>query len=203
MSDLTCPCCGTELDIAALFAHADDQRALARLATVSIPLGSRVLQYVALFKPAKQSLTAAKKIKLILQLLPDLERQAINHKGREWAAPLTAWANAIDQMLASRDAGRLELPMKGHSYLYSVLAGLANKDEASAEAKTEADRRTTPRCDTVTVRGQAMSIGNALQVQYGGKDPALAAIEESSRTAAPMPLAARELLQQFKRGAQS
>lgn len=198
MSDLTCPTCGTELDILTLFAHADDQRALARLASVSIPLGARVLQYIGLFKPAKQSLTAAKKIKLILQLLPDLERQAINHKGREWAAPLSAWANAFDQMLASRDAGRLELPMKGHGYLYSVLAGLANKDEATAEAKTEAARRTGPIRDTVTVRGQAMSIGNALQVQYGGKDPALAAIEESSRTAAPMPPEVRARLQQIK-----
>ncbi len=198
MSDLTCPTCGTELDILTLFAHADDQRALARLASVSIPLGARVLQYIGLFKPAKQSLTAAKKIKLILQLLPDLERQAINHKGRDWTAPLSAWANAIDQMLASRDTGKLELPMKGHGYLYSVLAGMANKHEASAEAKAEADRRTAPIRDTVTVRGQAMSIGNALQVQYGGKDPALAAIEESSRTAAPMPPEVRARLQQIK-----
>jgi hypothetical protein len=198
VSDLTCPCCGTELDVATIFAHADDQRAFARLASVSIPLGARVLQYITLFTPPKTRLTAAKKIKLLLQLLPDLERQAIDHKGREWAAPLSAWANAFDQMLASRDAGRLELPMKGHVYLYSVLAGMANKHEASAEAKTEAGRRTAPIRDTVTVRGQAMSIGNALQVQYGGKDPALAAIEESSRQATPMPPEVRARLQQLK-----
>ena len=99
-----------------LFAHEQDQRALARLASVSIPLGARVLQYLALFTPPKQRLTSAKKIKLILQLLPDLERQAITHKGRDWEAPLAAWAQAIDQMLAARDAQRLELPMKGHGY---------------------------------------------------------------------------------------
>ena len=79
-ADLSCPVCGTELDLAALFAHETDQRALARLAAVSIPLGARVLQYVALFTPPKQRLTAAKKIKLLLQLLPDLERCAITHK---------------------------------------------------------------------------------------------------------------------------
>ena len=67
-ADLSCPVCGTELDLAALFAHETDQRALARLAAVSIPLGARVLQYVALFTPPKQRLTAAKKIKLLLQL---------------------------------------------------------------------------------------------------------------------------------------
>lgn len=200
MSDLSCPTCGTELDVATLFAHADDQRAFARLASVSIPLGARVLQYITLFTPPKTRLTAAKKIKLLLQLLPDLERQAITHKGREWAAPLQAWSAAFDQMLASRDSGRLELPMKGHGYLYAILVSLADKQEASAEAKAEADRRSGPIRDTVTVRGQVMSIGNALQVQYGGKDPALAAIEENSRKAAPIPPEIRARMQQLKGG---
>ena len=148
-ADLSCPVCGTELDLAALFAHETDQRALARLAAVSIPLGARVLQYVALFTPPKQRLTAAKKIKLLLQLLPDLERCAITHKGRDWPVPLSAWAQAIDQMLAARDAGRLELPMKGHGYLHAVLAGMADKHEAAAEQAREQQLRTGPRAATV------------------------------------------------------
>ena len=147
-ADLSCPVCGTELDLAALFAHETDQRALARLAAVSIPLGARVLQYVALFTPPKQRLTAAKKIKLILQLLPDLERGAITWKGRDWAAPREAWAMAIDQMLAARDAQRLELPMKGHGYLFAILAGMADKHEASAEQQREQQLRTGPRAAT-------------------------------------------------------
>ena len=148
MSDLSCPTCGSELHLAVLFAHEQDQRALARLASVSIPLGARVLQYLALFTPPKQRLTAAKKIKLILQLLPDLERQAITHKGRDWEAPLAAWAQAIDQMLAARDAQRLELPMKGHGYLFAILAGMADKHEASAEQQREQQLRTGPRAAT-------------------------------------------------------
>ena len=149
MSDLSCPTCGTELDLAVLFAHEQDQRALARLASVSIPLGARVLQYLALFTPPKQRLTSAKKIKLILQLLPDLERGAISWKGRDWAAPRTAWAMAIDQMLAARDAQRLELPMKGHGYLYAILAGMADKFEGQAEQQREQELRTGPRAATV------------------------------------------------------
>lgn len=148
-ADLSCPVCGTELDLAVLFSHEHDQRALARLAAVSIPLGGRVLQYLGLFTPPKQRLTAAKKIKLILQLLPDLERQAITWKGRDWAAPRTAWAMAIDQMLAARDAQRLELPMKGHGYLYAILAGMADKFEGQAEQAREQQLRTGPRAATV------------------------------------------------------
>ena len=148
-ADLSCPVCGTELDLAVLFSHEHDQRALARLASVSIPLGGRVLQYLALFTPPKQRLTAAKKIKLILQLLPDLEREAISWKGRDWPAPRTAWAMAIDQMLAARDAQRLELPMKGHGYLFAILAGMADKHEDQAERQREQDLRTGPRAATV------------------------------------------------------
>ncbi len=148
-SDLSCPVCGTELDLAVLFSHEHDQRALARLAAVSIPLGGRVLQYLGLFTPPKQRLTAAKKIKLILQLLPDLEREAISWKGRDWPAPRTAWAMAIDQMLAARDAQRLELPMKGHGYLYAILTGMADRFEGQAEQQREQELRTGPRAATV------------------------------------------------------
>ena len=200
MTDITCPACGAEFDLTVAFACEEERRAFARLASVSIPLGTRVLKYIALFTPPKQRLTSAKKLKLLMQLLPDLERKAIPHKGRDWPAPLDAWAQAIDQMLAARDAQRLELPMKGHGYLYAVLAGMADKHEAAQEAKREEDARLRPRRDTVQVRGQALEIGAALDVVYGGKDPALAAIDQSKRNAAPIPAHLRERMQQIKRG---
>lgn len=200
MTDFQCPTCGAEFDMATAFAHATDHRALARLAAVSIPLGSRVLQYVGLFTPPKQRLTAAKKIKLILQLLPDLERAAITHKGRDWAVPLAAWATAFDQMLAARDEQRLELPMKGHGYLYAILAGMADKHEARQEQQREKDARTAPRQGTVQVRGQAMEIGHVLQATYGGQDAALAKLDQDAANAAPMPAAVRERIAQLKKG---
>lgn len=198
--ELACPVCGTELDMTVLFSHEADQRALARMAAVSIPLGARVLQYLTLFTPPKTRLTAAKKIKLMLQLLPDLERQAVNHKGRDWTVPLTAWADAFDQMLAARDAGRLDLPMKGHGYLYAILAGMADKHESVAEAQHEAQRRSGPTQHTMLVRGQPMAIGDALQVQYGGKDKTLAELDARDRNAAPMPADVRAKLAALRGG---
>ena len=141
MTQAACPVCGTELTMAQLFSNEETQRAVARLAAVSMPLGARVLQYCTLFAPAKTRLTVPKQVKIMLQLLPDLERRAITHKGREWAMPLDAWAAGFDQMLAMRDAGRLELPMSGHGYLYAILVGLADKQEGRAEAQLEAARR--------------------------------------------------------------
>lgn len=200
MKTISCPSCGAEFDLGVALACEEERQAFARLAAVSIPLGARVLHYVTLFQPPKQRLTSAKKLKLLQQLLPDMERKAITHKGRDWPAPLDAWAQAIDQMLSARDAQRLELPMKGHGYLYAVLAGMADKHEAAQEAKREEDARLRPRRDTVQVRGQALEIGAALDVVYGGKDPALAAIDQSKRNAAPIPAHLRERMQQIKRG---
>lgn len=144
-TDLSCPTCGSEFDLATVFANESDQQALARLVAVSFPIGSRVLQYIGLHTPAKQRLTAAKKIKLLLQLLPDLEREAINYKSRDWAVPLKLWADAIEQLLAKRDSDRIELPLKGHGYLYAMLAGMANDHEAAAERQREAELRNAGR----------------------------------------------------------
>ena len=90
--------------------------------------------------------------------------------------------------------------MKGHGYLYATLAGMADKHEARAEQQREADRRTAPRQDTVTVRGEAMAIGDALQVVHGGKDHALAQLDAAARKAAPMPESVRQRLAELKKG---
>lgn len=197
--DIACPVCGTELTLAQLFANEDTQRAFARLASVSIPLGSRVLQYCTLFAPAKTRLTLPKQIKLIQSLLPDLERQAITHRGRDWAVPLSCWAQGIDQMLTARDMDKLDLPMKGHAYLYSILMSLADKVEAIDEQRREAGARQIPNAATYQVRGQAMPMGQALQQVFGGQDPALAKLDYDSTRTAPMPDAVRAQLASLRR----
>ena len=199
MSQIACPICGTELTLAQLFSNEHAQLAVARLAIVSIPLGARVLQYCTLFAPPKTRLTVPKQIKLIIQLLPDLERRAITHKGRVWAVPLELWGRGFDQMLIARDAGRLELPMSGHGYLYSILAGMADKLEGVAEQQAEAERRAPPKAGTVTVRGQAMSIGQGLQTVYGGRDLELVKREEDRLRARPAPADVRARLAEMRR----
>ena len=192
MSDLCCPVCHAEFDLAVLVKHAEDREAFDRITAHCTPLRARLVQYVTLFKTPKHKLSPKKQNHIAMQVVPDIERGAITWKGRDWAAPLPAWAQAFDQMLEQRNAGTLELPMKGHGYLYAILAGMADKHEAAQEQQRQQEQRSAPRRDTVQVRGQAMEIGTALEVVYGGKDPALAQIEAASRNAAPMPAAVRE-----------
>lgn len=137
MSDLNCPMCGAELTLDHLFIEADNRAAVAQLIEVAAPIGARLLQYTRLFAPAKTALTQRKQVRIILQLLPDLKRAAITHRGRDWAVPLNAWAAGIDQMLMARDAGKLDLPMANHRYLYAILVGLADKTEAVDEVHAE------------------------------------------------------------------
>lgn len=192
---VTCPVCSSELPVAVLFANAETQAAFSRLAAVSMPLGTQVMRYLTLFTPPKTRLTIAKQVKLMLQLLPDLERGAITHKGREWQAPRAAWTQAIEQMLNARAAGQLDLPMTGHGYLYAVIAGLADKHEARAEASHEREARErarhAPRQDAVQADDQTSPVGEAPQVVHGDKDPALAKIEADRRRTAAMPAATR------------
>lgn len=207
MSDLTCPACGVELDMAVLFSHEDDRRAFHRLAAVCLPrpIVTEVVKYLDLFRPPVHRLSLSKKTKLLLQLLPDLERQGITHRGREWAAPWHAWVAAIEQMLTMRDSGRLDLPMKSHAYLYSILMGLSDKAEAVFEAQDNAARfaaaRAMPGAATVQVKGQSMTIGDALQKVHGDRDPELAKIDAANRNATPMPADVRARLAALRGGA--
>lgn len=144
MTDITCPACGAIFDIVVAFQSEEDRAAFDRLAASVTPLKARLMHDIALHRTAKHQLKQRKQAALLLQLLPDLERQAITWKGRDWPAPLTAWTQAIDQMLERRDAGTLELPLKGHGYLYAVLAGMADKHEAAQEAERQQAARARP-----------------------------------------------------------
>lgn len=194
-ADLHCPVCGASLSLEVVFSDADARQALDRLVALSVPLGARVLKYVGLHKPPRQHLTAAKKIKLLLQLLPDLERGAVRYKGRDWTASATTWAAAFDQVCAASDGGAIDLPLKGHGYLYAVVAGIADKAEARAEAQREAERKTgAAAAHTVAVRGQPMPITDALQEVYG-------APRQAATNPAPVPAHVREQLQRLRGGA--
>ena len=163
LENLTCPVCSATLNFEQIASRLEADRTFDRLIAVSVPLGNIVLQYLTLFTPAKQRLTNSKKLRLIGQLLPDLERRAITHKGRDWPAPLPLWAAAMEQMLSARANDRLTLPMTGHTYLYSILAAQADKQEGAAEQQHEQERRTGPRPATTSAPMQVMQVAQALQ----------------------------------------
>jgi hypothetical protein len=140
---VSCLACNAELSLDVLLANEDARAAMARLAQASVPLGSLVLRYLALFRPVKRRLSIDRMTALLLELLPDIERKAVTRKGREWDADLECWRAALETMLAYRDAGKLTLPLASHAYLHEVIVGFSEKIEAQAERDREAQRRAT------------------------------------------------------------
>ena len=138
---LTCPACHAEMSLDAAVGREADARAMGDFIERNVLLGATLIRYIALFRPAKRRLSLARTVGLFYELLPDLHRQAITRKGRDWAAPLALWRQAIEQVLAARDKGALTLPLTSHGYLLEVLVGFADKAEGLVERERAAAGR--------------------------------------------------------------
>ena len=194
-ADLSCPVCGAEFDLAVLFKSEESRRTFDHITASCSPLKARLAQYAALFKPPKHKLGTDKALRIIKTLLPDIERGAITRNGRDWPAPLSAWAQAIDQMLERRNAGTLELPMKNHNYLFSILAGMADKHEAGAEQAREQQLRTGPRA--ATTNGPA-SVAALVQAAPAPGMPRPAPATPAPAGTSPLVRAMREQIEKKK-----
>jgi hypothetical protein len=138
---LTCPACNAEMSLDVLLGREADARAVAGLLELSLPFGALLLGYVALFRPPKRRLGLARMVGLVEELLPDIERQAVRRKGRDWPCPPELWRTGLQTVQTMRDKGTLTLPLTSHALLYEVLASAADKAEGKAEALREAARR--------------------------------------------------------------
>ena len=138
---VTCPSCRAEMDLDVLLSHEEGRHVLANIVTLGVPLGAQLLRYIGLFRPGKRALAMGRTLALLAEIWPDMQRGAINRKGREWPVTPAMWSQAIEQLLASRDKGSLTLPLTSHGYLYEVLCGLSDKVEAQAERDRESSQR--------------------------------------------------------------
>jgi len=137
---LKCPACGALASLDVLITAEGAREAVLVALQFPAPLGKRLIQYLALFRPATRDLSFDRVASLLSEILPDIQAGKIKRAGREWNLLQDYWLVGIDTVLAARDAGRLTLPLKGHGYLYEVLAGLVDKAEGQKERESEARR---------------------------------------------------------------
>lgn len=141
----TCPTCGSEESLDSLLHRLIDEdttrRILAEIVTLSLPLGGKMVRYIRLHKPAKHVLRVEKIGALLKELAPDLRRGVISFKGRDWAAPVQIWSDALDEVFRAQNTGSLDLPLQGNGFLYAVITRLSNSIEASAERTREIERQ--------------------------------------------------------------
>jgi len=137
---LVCPCCGYAADADGFIAEIESGRAVALALKVPSPLAGPLMSYLRLFRPAQRHLTGRKVEKLLAELLPMIAAGRIERHGRQWVAPVDAWAAAMEELASRRD--KLTLPLHGHGYLLEMLSGNANGQEA---ARGIQDRGRAPR----------------------------------------------------------
>ncbi|MDP2008207.1 MAG: hypothetical protein Q8K45_21255 [Rubrivivax sp.] len=138
---MTCPACQAETSLEVLLGREVDARAVAGFIERRVVFGELLVRYIALFRPGKRRLGISRMVVLIEELLPDIERGAINRKGRDWAAPRDSWRAALETVLLKRDKGDLVLPLTSHGLLYEVLVGTAERYERRDETEREQRKR--------------------------------------------------------------
>ncbi|MBI2397699.1 MAG: hypothetical protein HYV17_07865 [Xanthomonadales bacterium] len=70
-----------------------------------------------------------------------IDSAMVTRGGMDRAAPLAVWQAGLEQMVELRNGNKLTLPLKSHGYLLEIVASLAEKSAAKAEADLEEGRR--------------------------------------------------------------
>lgn len=169
-----CPCCQTDFPIEAGINDIAARNAVVRAFSLT-PLGDQLLAYVQLFKPGQRALAMPRLVKLLDELLPMIQSGKIERSSRIYSAPNEYWRQAIEEMLAKRD--QLTLPLKSHGYLFTIIAGYADKVESKAESQSENQR--------------------AGRTPVGGQVPKEATRLEPVQQRSPMPDSVKQQLDKF------
>jgi hypothetical protein len=165
---ISCPICHARYALEAALTDAAAREAVAVALKLPAPLGGLLLQYIGLFRPAKRSLSWSRVTKLLTELQTLIKAGEIERNGRAWVAPQSHWQAALEQMLNRRD--KLSLPLANHGYLLEILAGMANKSEARAEAEAmEAKRRPSYQRPAGECRGKTRSAADILEEKMRGQ----------------------------------
>lgn len=136
-----CPNCGAVASLDSLLAGEDAANLLVMVAALDAGVGKAALRYLGLFRPGKGRLTFSRSAKLLSELMPDMQRQAVSRGGVDYPAPPAAWLYGFQTALDARDTGRLKLPLKSHGWLYEVISAWQGEVAPSAVQAAPAPQR--------------------------------------------------------------
>jgi len=132
---MTCQACGAEMSLEVCGADENWRKFAAAFAKLPCGLQSPALQYIALFRPQKRRLTAARALRIINELNELVAGEYLRTgDGPVRRCPPEVWAAAMMSM-AEKDPP-LKRPMKNHNYLKKVAWDLAGKGGAETAGET-------------------------------------------------------------------
>lgn len=131
--------CGLRTPVEISCEHEGAARVVSRCMASLGPVGTAMLSYLALHRPARHRLTWEKTERVLGELLNVYDAGVLTYERQTHTLTDAAWLAAL---AAVRDrAPKLSLPLDGHGYLYTVLAAEAAKANAAAEAERTARAR--------------------------------------------------------------
>lgn len=164
---LRCPACGSEASLEAFLAGDVARAALVKALRFPAPLANLMVQYLAMFRPAKHALTFDRVDALLGDLFEMVDKAQVSLNGNVRPAPLALWKEGLEHMVELRSLAMetpprcmLKLPLKTNGYLVTVVHGYAEKAAATAEQKNEERARQGRREEDAPVIQAAVSVGN-------------------------------------------
>ena len=152
MTHLRCPHCQRQIDLLAACDAADGREFFEAVMALPAPAIKPVLRYLALFSPPTRGLTWSRLGRLLRDLQEPLKRGELRRDGKLYTAPVDVWLRAMTHLVEDPPK-TLTLPLRGHGYLLSIIAGQAERVAAATEqARIDSQRRrpaapTTPAPD--------------------------------------------------------
>ncbi|BEH14295.1 hypothetical protein [Marinobacter shengliensis] len=125
-----CPVCHSHLHLDALIQDDAGSELLGLLSGLGRPLARPLVQYLALFRPAKSDLSNARALKLAQETLAIADRDSLT----------AALQDTVRSLHEKRQRGESQ-PLKNHNYLKQVLATVA-PDARRAAAEQNGSRPT-------------------------------------------------------------
>lgn len=125
-----CPICHSHIQLEALIQDDAGSELLGLLSGLGRPLARPLVQYLGLFRPAKQDLNNARALKLAQETLDIADRDSLT----------AALSDTVRSIHEKRSRGQVQ-PLKNHNYLKQVLASVA-PDAKRPAAAVESNRPT-------------------------------------------------------------
>lgn len=122
----------------------------------NLAVGAQVVRYLRLHKPPKHRLRLERVRAVLGELMPDMRREAIYRKGREWPVSTDGWREGFKAVFDAAAKGVLTLPLEGNAYLYEVLLRQADRTEAQVERGVEERRKRRSSAETSDVAADAL-----------------------------------------------
>lgn len=144
LPEITCPNCRVRMSLDVVLAD-DSMRDIVLALTDIHPAGDAfikpLLRYLSLFAPRKSQMAWGRMVTLIRELEPEMRAAQLTWNGTTYAAPLANWSSAMAYAVDQAHQGKLDLPLKSHGWLRSVMASQIIRAAGRAEEAREAQLR--------------------------------------------------------------